>query len=143
MAVWDNRQGTNSTSWGHKPGYSGGSSLLGDFDQNAYNEGQYTSTSTASTGLVGTKYFLLDDKPFAFGTKSDFNLSYNRAKERLQFISRDYSPSYVGGYIDRTALEITNKGYLKLKDQGTVSLNLTTETGMLTFTNNKLFISLN
>tara|TARA_Y100000401_G_C8318975_1_gene224121 strand:- start:487 stop:918 length:432 start_codon:yes stop_codon:yes gene_type:complete len=143
MAIWNNRIDSSVTSWGQKAGTSGGSSLLGDFDQSAYNEGQYTSSSEASSGLVGTKYFLLDDKEFNFGTDTDFRIAYNSTDELFEFKSRMFDNSYDNGYQDNVALAITKKGYLKLRDQGTISLPTTSNTGQIAFTNNKIFISLN
>ena len=143
MAIWNNRQESNTTSWGRRAGYQSGSSLLGDFDQNAYNEGQYTSASQASSGLVGTKYFLLDDKPFTFGTSTDFMVSYDAENEQFQWVGREFNVAYPKGYIDRTVLKIDKRGKLQLRDHGTVALSIPSAPGQIAYTNNKLYISTN
>ena len=128
--TWSNDDETSTAAWSARPGYAGGSSLLGDFNQTAYNTGTYSSAPAAASGLVGTKYFLTDDNFFAFGNNNDF---------KLQFASSSNVFKITAGKNSEDVVEFSMGGRMKLKTQS--SLTSVSEVGWVTHYDGKLYLS--
>ena len=131
--------GNTSTAWEES---SGSNNLLVDNSQQYSTIGTFSSVAKATTSIVGSKYHLLDNKAFEFGTHEDFQLSYSAPNNGMVLNSRALSVSDKLLSIQNGASEIfgiTYEGIMKFSTIGT--LPSVSETGRLAFSSNDLYIS--
>ncbi len=142
MSTWTNKSTAGTTSWGAESGIVSAwdtrdetdnlTTQIGAVEYAAGVSGTYNSAPNVSSSIIGSKYHLLDNREFSFGTDKDFNLKYDQSLNSL-LVSVGVTNAMVlttDGDLSIGTLELTPAS----------SLDSPNSEGQIKFYNSKLYI---